>query len=364
MAGVLAAFLIALLRSPDAAIAQGGVSSEHVVAWGDTLSSIALRYDVPLLLLRSANGLDATDLIYVGQRLEIPAPGATLPAQTAAADAPAATPTAAEVGATVHTVRYGETLLGIAARYGVEPGDIAAANQIANPRLIYAGQELTIPAPGSIAAPADTATAVPPSADATATATPAPQAEPTADAARTYTVQRGDNLSRIAAQFGVTLQDLLAVNDIADPSIIYAGTVLELPPGAWAPAEATSPPQPTVTDGKQIITVLSTQRLYAYENGQLVAEFLVSTGLPGTPTVQGDFSIYLKVRSQRMTGEGYDLANVEWVSYFYQEYSFHGTWWHSNFGYPMSHGCVNMRTEDAQWLYEWAPLGTSVRVIG
>jgi lipoprotein-anchoring transpeptidase ErfK/SrfK len=139
--------------------------------------------------------------------------------------------------------------------------------------------------------------------------------------------------------------------------------VLTIPaPAPPAPAPVAAP-QPTITEGKQIVVVLSAQRVYAFENGQLVKEFLVSTGLPYSPTVQGDFAVYLKIPSQWMTGPGYSLPNVQWVSYFYRDYSFHGTWWHSNFGHPMSHGCVNMRTEEAQWLYEWAPIGTAVRVI-
>jgi lipoprotein-anchoring transpeptidase ErfK/SrfK len=46
--------------------------------------------------------------------------------------------------------------------------------------------------------------------------------------------------------------------------------------------------------------------------------------------------------------------------FFYRGYSLHGTYWHSNFGTPMSHGCVNLSIADAKWLYEWAPMGTKV----
>lgn len=81
---------------------------------------------------------------------------------------------------------------------------------------------------------------------------------------------------------------------------------------------------------------------------------LVSTGTRWTPTVAGRYHIYLKVRSQAMSGPGYYLPNVPYVMFFYRAYSLHGTYWHSNFGQPMSHGCVNLRTEDAQWLYEWS----------
>jgi lipoprotein-anchoring transpeptidase ErfK/SrfK len=53
---------------------------------------------------------------------------------------------------------------------------------------------------------------------------------------------------------------------------------------------------------------------------------------------------------------------VPYSMYFYQGYALHGTYWHSNFGQPMSHGCVNLRTADAEWLYQFAPVGTAVRV--
>jgi lipoprotein-anchoring transpeptidase ErfK/SrfK len=81
-----------------------------------------------------------------------------------------------------------------------------------------------------------------------------------------------------------------------------------------------------------------------------------------TPTPIGEFAIYSKVRSQTMSGPGYTLPNVQFVAYFYTSYAIHGTYWHDNFGHPMSHGCVNMRDLDAQWLYSWAPIGTPVSV--
>jgi lipoprotein-anchoring transpeptidase ErfK/SrfK len=55
-----------------------------------------------------------------------------------------------------------------------------------------------------------------------------------------------------------------------------------------------------------------------------------------------------------MSGPGYRLPNVPDVMFFYKAYALHGTYWHNNFGQPMSHGCVNLRTEDARWLYEWS----------
>jgi lipoprotein-anchoring transpeptidase ErfK/SrfK len=107
---------------------------------------------------------------------------------------------------------------------------------------------------------------------------------------------------------------------------------------------------------------LSEQRLYAFEDGQMVFSALVSTGLPATPTVIGDFEVYLRYDAQRMTGPGYDLPGVQWVQYFHQAYGLHGTYWHENFGEPMSHGCVNLQNADALWLYNWATIGTPVHV--
>ncbi len=113
------------------------------------------------------------------------------------------------------------------------------------------------------------------------------------------------------------------------------------------------------TTEKWIDVDLSEQRVVAYEGVKPVRAFIVSTGLPATPTVQGKFRIRLKVRSQTMTGGSpeyghYNLPNVQWVQYFYEGYSFHGTYWHNKFGQPMSHGCVNMTNTDAQWLFDWA----------
>ncbi len=107
---------------------------------------------------------------------------------------------------------------------------------------------------------------------------------------------------------------------------------------------------------------LSEQRLYAYEGDTVVASFVVSTGTAQYPTVTGQFRIYVKYVSTTMSGPGYYLPNVPYTMYFYRGYGIHGTYWHNNFGTPMSHGCVNMRTSDAAWLFDWASVGTLVVV--
>jgi len=107
---------------------------------------------------------------------------------------------------------------------------------------------------------------------------------------------------------------------------------------------------------------LSSQTLYAFDGDTLVNSFLVSTGTYLHPTVTGQFHVYVKLLSTLMTGPGYYLPNVPYTMYFYEGYGIHGTYWHDNFGHPMSHGCVNMRTSEAQWLFDWASVGTLVNV--
>jgi lipoprotein-anchoring transpeptidase ErfK/SrfK len=108
---------------------------------------------------------------------------------------------------------------------------------------------------------------------------------------------------------------------------------------------------------------LTKQRAYAYQGSTLLRTFVVSTGVAAHPTVTGQFHVYVKYRYALMTGPGYYLPNVPYTMYFYQSYGLHGTYWHHNFGVPMSHGCVNFKTEDAQWLYEnFVSIGTLVNV--
>lgn len=119
--------------------------------------------------------------------------------------------------------------------------------------------------------------------------------------------------------------------------------------------------------GEKVIEVdLSNQRLYAYEGEQLIYTFLVSTGKWGrTPT--GTFRIANKFRFVKMSGGStalrtyYYLPNVPYTMFFGNSeipasrgFSFHGTYWHNNFGVPMSHGCINMKISEAGLLYNWA----------
>jgi lipoprotein-anchoring transpeptidase ErfK/SrfK len=116
-------------------------------------------------------------------------------------------------------------------------------------------------------------------------------------------------------------------------------------------------------NGERWIDVdLTNQSVYAYEGDTVVNSFIVSTGTWLTPTVTGQYKIYVKIRSGNMHGPGYFLPDVPYIMYFYKGYGLHGTYWHHNFGTPMSHGCVNLQTDDAGWLFNWASVGTVVNV--
>ena len=107
---------------------------------------------------------------------------------------------------------------------------------------------------------------------------------------------------------------------------------------------------------------LTHQMAYAYVGTTLHRSFVVSTGTWLHPTVTGQYNIYVKYRYADMAGPGYYLPDVPYVMYFHSGYGLHGTYWHNNFGTPMSHGCINFSIPDAAWLFDFAPIGTLVNI--
>jgi LysM repeat protein len=327
----------------------------HVVQPGENLFRIAQIYGTDVNTLVQLNGITNSWQIYAGQVLVIP--GAASPIQepvVAALELPAVTQT--------HVVTYGEHLSSIANAYGMSPEQLAALNGITNPNLIYVGQVLTVNA-GAPAPAAEVITVAVPTAVTLQNAFDIPQ--PAATGEVRHIVQPGQYLSQIASQYGVSWLSIAQANGIYDPNTIYAGLSLVIPgatSGTGYIVEVPPAPPAYIGSGREIIVDLSDQRTYAYENGILIRNVLVSTGLPATPTVQGDFVVERKYGAQTMAGPGYYLPDVPYVMYFYSGYALHGTYWHSNFGQPMSHGCVNLPTPDAEWFYNWADYGTPVHV--
>ena len=125
-----------------------------------------------------------------------------------------------------------------------------------------------------------------------------------------------------------------------------------------------------IQNNKKIIVKLSEQKLYAYEGDNLFMETSISSGLKDLPTPRGNFKIFEKTPSRYMQGplpgisdQYYDLPGVPWTMYFTEQgAAIHGAYWHDNFGREWSHGCVNVRPDEAEKLYKWAELGTQVIV--
>jgi hypothetical protein len=151
------------------------------------------------------------------------------------------------------------------------------------------------------------------------------------------------------------------------PTSIDSSTELSLPVTNKAFASYFSHswdiPAPAGKDSEIWLEVdLSSQTLFAYRGSTLLDSFAVSTGTSDNPTLPGSFKIYAKYDYYTMRGPGYDLPDVPYTMFFFKGYSIHGTYWHHNFGTPMSHGCVNMETSAAAWLYEQTNIGTPVYV--
>ena len=127
------------------------------------------------------------------------------------------------------------------------------------------------------------------------------------------------------------------------------------------------------TTDKLITVDIGSQTLTAWEGGKVQHTTKVSTGMYLTPTVKGGFKIKTKLLKQDMKGPSpykayhpngkYYIKDVPHVMYFYQAYAFHGAYWHNNFGSRASHGCVNLPLASAEWLYNWAQVGTRVEIF-
>ena len=164
------------------AVLGTAATGSYVIRPGDTLSGIAGRNGVSTSALAAANGITDPHRIIAGRTLSIPGSGG---------------------GATTHTVAAGDTLIGIARRYGLNVASLAAANGITNPHRIVVGRVLTIS--GTAPAPASTGTAA------------------------VHVVQPGEALSRIAARYGVSTAALASANGISDPDDVRDGVRLSIP---------------------------------------------------------------------------------------------------------------------------------------
>jgi LysM repeat protein len=216
--------------------------STYTVVRGDSLSGIASRFGTTTRNLMTINGITNANLIRVGQVIKLsadaapaaPAPAAPAPA---APEAPAPTDTAAP---TTYTVVARDTLSGIASRFGTTTRNLMSLNGITNPNRLRIGQVLTIVGAAAPAAPAPA-----PATPAPAPAAPAPDASGTTS----YTVVARDTLSGIASRFGTTTRNLMSLNAITNANSIRIGQIITVAgtPTAAAPEAPASTTAPATT---------------------------------------------------------------------------------------------------------------------
>lgn len=173
----------------------------------------------------------------------------------------------------------------------------------------------------------------------------------------------GLNLSRVKKTSQVLGCPILTHDGLVDPkdTVAFWQDATLSPPLALV--DSLSDSQKKVlgasTGEKWIEVDLTNQKLIAHQGSQIILESLISSGLwNGTPV--GEYRIWYKIRSTKMEGGSrenntyYYLPNVPYAIFFYGNYGIHGTYWHANFGHPMSHGCVNAPTPVAEKLFYWA----------
>lgn len=118
----------------------------------------------------------------------------------------------------------------------------------------------------------------------------------------------------------------------------------------------------TTKPSKMIDVDLTAQRVTLYDNDQQVKSMVCSSGSLATPSLTGTYAVYAKAEKVDMRGEGYLAPNVPWVLMFNGDYTIHGNYWATSFGTPTSHGCVGLPLPDAEYLYNWTPIGTIVAI--
>lgn len=364
----------ALILAAAAVMWTAGSASaveEHIVQPGETLSEIAKAYGTTVAELQALNNLPDVDFVWYGQRLLVVAGAGAEPERLLVETPESADPESAEPEGLpgeapesaedylLYTVQPGDTLFLLAGKHGISLSRLMAINELSAEEWLQMGQELLVP---------HTLAPAPQSAHMVSSLQPAaPFAEMQTGQVRPafHTVQAGELLEDIAAWYGVNPAALARLNGMRNGSVPEPGQALRVPSAEGLELlegvddRLAQDRYPTLSE-RWIEVDLKEQLAIAYEGVVPVRVFVISSGVATSPTVTGEFRIWVKIGMQdmrggsRAAGDAYHVTEVRHVQYFHEDYGFHGTYWHSNFGTPMSRGCVNMTEADAQWLFEWA----------
>ena len=335
---LLLAITLAVSLILTAAPSVSAQSTVHVVQRGDSLSVIAARYGISMSDLAAANGIGNSDYVWIGQQLTIPGVAGG-----------GSNWSSASTGKII-TVGRGDSLSLIAAIHGMTLQELMDLNGLTNANHVWVGQQLQVTG-GSDATSQQTVSA--------SSASQATNSNAINSNAIYHVVQSGESLSAIAAYHGVTQQSVMNANGLSDPNHVQLGQRLQIIGGHQPSVNSVYAPP---AGRKRIVVDLSDQTLTAWHGESVALYTNISSGTWATPTITGYYKIDRKYSSQHMSGPGYSIPNVPWVMYFWQGYAFHGAYWHTNFGSPMSHGCIHLRPGEAEWLYSWASAGTDVFV--
>jgi len=309
--------LIALLFLPTTTYADGGPVI-HRVKRGETLSGIAARYKTTVAQLMRINHLRNANRIYAGQRLVI------RPAKSTAKG--------------VHIVRRGDTLSGLAQKYGVSVAAIQRENHLRG-TIIYVGQRLKIP-----------------------TSSPASNDSKKTNKTIVHVVRRGESLSLIAQRYGVSVTQIAKLNGIKNKSLIRVGQKLVISGNPNAVKQKPS-------GAKKFVVDISEQKCWRYQGNKLLNTWRCSTGRNNS-TKTGTFHVQSKLR--KAYGSTWNIWMPYWLGIYWAgpvENGIHGLPWDARtgartwagyVGRPITYGCVMLEDKAAKTLWEWADIGTTV----
>ncbi|MBU15468.1 MAG: hypothetical protein CMQ14_10330 [Gammaproteobacteria bacterium] len=259
----------------------------YTVQKGDNLWTIARRFNVPLNELYAANGLDMNSILRIGQQLQIPVEGGT--ATVTAPSADTYQPSSFNQGSTEYTVKRGDSLSKIANQFDTSVRAIKAANGLSSD-LIRVGDKLVVPVSSSTGS--SSAMSAAPSESISSSST-APSFS--TSGARTHTVKSGEYPGKIASQYGMTTDELLALNGITDPRKLQVGKVLKVS-GSSSTANV-DPPAQLVTTTIEASSTLMTEP--------------VSTETPFTTTSTGPIEIKVIESDPLVEGEATEIEPDE-----------------------------------------------------
>ena len=225
-------------------------------------------------------------------------------------------PVTCPLGTLPYNVNAGDTLNSIAQKFGTDTEALLSANPDIDPYNLQTGQRICIAQKFS--------------------------EPPMCNSRNYYVIRRGDTLSSIAASFKITTMEILSVNRGIDPRRLSVGQIICLPIA----------PTPF-----EIIVNIGAKRLTVYRNGTIFREYIVATGKPETPTPTGVFEI---VNKEIDPGGPY---GTRWLGLSAKGYGIHGTNNPASIGTAASNGCIRMYNEDIEALFDITSVGTIVRIL-